>query len=593
ATKSHKLRVEKYPRKPLFIKPEEIEQYSLESKPKPKVKSISKSKTSRKPKDNGQEIDYEILTEIKKIEGVEILDNFSNVTLKIRIDKEATNTAEYKDKLIKVLSKITEFHHKISVSLKAQFHKDRVDDEDNEVIHGIQAKMAPINSQMQAKEMVVKQLNYIKTEIEERYFQGSGLSLDKILFCELWICCYKPTKGGHFVALPFKTKVIINVKCADDKCFLWSLLAALYPPTNHRCDESSYRKYQDNLKIDANFPICIQKDLHKIEKDNNLKINIFGLKTPSKVDFTIKDCTLEPLYLSADNEVDRVTIDLLYYKEHYMCLKDINIFYNKSDGHKKYLCKTCMNAFSSDSALENHIKKCKDQDYCEIKLPTLNKSNLKFKNHHFKNRVPFVVYADFESINCKIDKEETASETSTKKLYHQKAAAVAVYIYSDYPNLYQSKYKFHRGEDVIDVFCNFMIELDRTLWKLLKTNISLQMTEDDEINFQNSENCYYCGDELNEVGASGAVKNDRVRDHNHFSGKYRGAAHNQCNLNARKVNFVPVFFHNLSHYDAHLFIKQLLTKLTSKQKEYFKLLAKNSEDYISFQFGCLRFLDSY
>ena len=49
----------------------------------------------------------------------------------------------------------------------------------------------------------------------------------------------------------------------------------------------------------------------------------------------------------------------------------------------------------------------------------------------------------------------------------------------------------------------------------------------------------------------------KVRDHCHFSGRYRGAAHNKCNLKFRKPNFLPVFFHNLSGYDTHLFVKNL------------------------------------
>ena len=129
-----------------------------------------------------------------------------------------------------------------------------------------------------------------------------------------------------------------------------------------------------------------------------------------------------------------------------------------------------------------------------------------------------------------------------------------------------------RSENVVDIFCDYMLELDRFLWPLLKTNIPLQMTEENEKEFQNATDCYYCGQILD---------TDRVRDHDHFNGKYRGAAHNNCNLNAKHVNFVPVYFHNLSHYDAHLFIKQLLNKLSVKQKKYFKLLAKISEDYIS------------
>ena len=95
-------------------------------------------------------------------------------------------------------------------------------------------------------------------------------------------------------------------------------------------------------------------------------------------------------------------------------------------------------------------------------------------------------------------------------------------------------------------------------------------------NFSNSENCYYC----NEVLGS-----DRVRDHDHLTGKFRGAAHNFCNQQAWKPNFVPVFFHNLSGYDAHLFIKEL----AQRSNQEVKLLAKTSEEYISFSVGCLRF----
>ena len=48
-------------------------------------------------------------------------------------------------------------------------------------------------------------------------------------------------------------------------------------------------------------------------------------------------------------------------------------------------------------------------------------------------------------------------------------------------------------------------------------------------------------------------EDERVRDHCHFTGKYRGAAHVKCNLD---YSFIPVFFHNRRKHDAHLTINK-------------------------------------
>ena len=74
--------------------------------------------------------------------------------------------------------------------------------------------------------------------------------------------------------------------------------------------------------------------------------------------------------------------------------------------------------------------------------------------------------------------------------------------------------------------------------------------EEDKANFETSTNCWIFQKDFEE----GEV---RVRDHCHFTRKYRGAAHQKCNAHFRKPKFVPVFFHNVSGYDAHLFVKNL------------------------------------
>ena len=95
------------------------------------------------------------------------------------------------------------------------------------------------------------------------------------------------------------------------------------------------------------------------------------------------------------------------------------------------------------------------------------------------------------------------------------------------------------------------------------------MTDEDKINFDSATRCWICQNDF--------VEGDqKVREHCHYSKKFRGAAHNSCNLLFRKPKHVPVFFHNLSAYDSHLFIKSL-----GKGEGRINCIP-NNEKYISF-----------
>jgi len=89
-------------------------------------------------------------------------------------------------------------------------------------------------------------------------------------------------------------------------------------------------------------------------------------------------------------------------------------------------------------------------------------------------------------------------------------------------------------------------KLENKLMAILRRDEGMIFTKTDAENFNNSTTCHFCNKELGD---------DRVRDHCHLSGKYRGATHNACNIN---YNFkhvkIPVFFHNLKNYDSHLII---------------------------------------
>ena len=119
-------------------------------------------------------------------------------------------------------------------------------------------------------------------------------------------------------------------------------------------------------------------------------------------------------------------------------------------------------------------------------------------------------------------------------------------------------------------------------FKIIRKDIIL--TEEDEEEFKNNNNCQFCEKNIDSV---------EIRDNCHLTGKFRGPAHNKCNINVtqQQSNFVPFVFHNFSNYDCHVFFKRLVDKNNHKIK--FRNIPKTNEDYISVNYGCIRFIDSY
>ena len=88
--------------------------------------------------------------------------------------------------------------------------------------------------------------------------------------------------------------------------------------------------------------------------------------------------------------------------------------------------------------------------------------------------------------------------------------------------------------------------------------------------YKKARECHICYKPFNS-------RDPKVRDHCHYTGCYRGPAHRNCNLRYRIPHYIPAVFHNLSGYDAHLFIKEL-----GKHSNDIGVIAKNKEDYITF-----------
>ena len=320
--------------------------------------------------------------------------------------------------------------------------------------------------------------------------------------------------GGWDTELPFTSRYILKTHNSDNKCLLWCLIAYLHPAPNNPSKVSNYNKpeYINEIKLPNGVtPPNDYYDLKKTRELNKDKVlfNVFNLN---------KNKTINPVLI---NHNDPKGCNKLYWDNHYFLYKDVSILLRKSTRHKCYPCLKCCVSLQSEDALNKHLDLCITQKH--VGRRTFHKDgNLKFDKFHYKNRVPFAIYYDFECI--------------IKDSKHLPIAC-GLYIKSDYPYILEDKYVSYSGEDIVAWFVERVDYYNKLFKDIFSINIPLK---EDSITPLYSR-CYYCNDNLGE---------DVVRDHDHLNGKFRGYAHNKCNLQA-KNNFVPMYAFNSTNYDNH------------------------------------------
>ena len=196
--------------------------------------------------------------------------------------------------------------------------------------------------------------------------------------------------GSSYVKVPLRSSAILNIKNDDKYCFIWSIFASLYPCENNSIIVSSYIKcFFNKLNIEgfdfSNVFKC--GDKYRFEKLNNLSINIYELN------FEQSKHNLIPIEISK-NESDKI-IDLIFYKNHYVLIKKLNVVIGKQDC--RFICRKCLNSYTSHIMLFKHKNLCGENH----KLKTSPDSHLYGMKYFHKNELYFRIYADFEADNKK------------------------------------------------------------------------------------------------------------------------------------------------------------------------------------------------
>ena len=446
--------------------------------------------------------------------------------------------------------------------------------------HSVGQKVITENTDLH--EIYDEMFKEIEEEVQKvEHAKGSGWVFVEVENLTLHTNIWDPIKASSYIDLPKELKnknAIINMKNEDNnKCFLWCVLRALNPKDNHpeRIDKDLKSK-EDTLNMEGiTYPVD-SKGIKRFEKQNlDISISVLGYS---------KDERIYPLdiskYTKAKKENERKhNIVLLLIKNgdnsHYCLIKNLSaLLTSQVNSHKGkfYFCLNCLNGYDNPEKLEFHKEYCSGKDSIKINMPP-PKTYLKFKNYLYSERAPFVIYADFESILKPLDTyEPDPNKSYTLKYQEHEPVSFVYYIKSFNESVYKSKLRSYVKEneedpDAVDVFINWLEEDVKIISEL--GNKKMIITPEEQEQFNQASNCWICEKLLN--------LQDRVRDHCHFTGRYRGAACNKCNLKYRKPNNISVFFHNLTGYDSHLIIKKL--DATTGAVE---CIPDNEEKYISF-----------
>ena len=290
--------------------------------------------------------------------------------------------------------------------------------------------------------------------------------------------------------------------------------------------------------------------------------------------------------------------------KHYVLIKDFNkfMFNQTKHEHRKYFCMYCLQCFSREDVLTEHKSNCISINGKQaINMPEKG-DKVYFKNHHKQLPVPFVIYADFEALTEKIQGCQPNNEKSYTEAYQKHTDCGYGYkVVCCYDDKYSKPVQIHRGENAVHKFMENMLEEVNWCKSKMKKHFNkpLKMTKENETDFQKATKCYICDIKYTD-------KDIHVRDHCHITGKFRGSAHQDCNLKLQMKpdNIkIPVIFHNLRGYDSHFIMQQIgeiAKKHTYKNKRgeechmNINCIPNNMEKYMAFMLGNhLVFLDSF
>jgi len=420
---------------------------------------------------------------------------------------------------------------------------------------------------------------------------GSGWYPQRILNVWLNVHDTNPISGKSYFPIPtYENKKcgLVNIKNDDNRCLFWSLTAAVdyltkvdkNPKTQTRNTTDRYKKafkrYWDQLDPTVQQAIDEQGvneevlTFAEVERIFHVRLYVFEMNVredscdePYIIFQGVQDYQRKVFLLRAVKETDEA---------HFVWVKNPEHFISRTmrqgdNNNLNRICWDCLQWVPINEMVE-HV--CEIGFQTKISCPAETEDGppvIKFKGGRKSIQVPLMIVADFESINKKMEKPCGASST---KISVQEACSYAFLPIATADGK-PDDLQLYCGEDAASDFLDSIVEYcHKNYATKINTHLDMdELTAEEEAEHREAQECclckkpgeweegYYEKTTRRGFRIMAEKKRVKVKHHCHFTGKYIGAAHSDCNFKAGQYDKVTVLFHNLKGYDSHFLMKNL------------------------------------
>ena len=312
-------------------------------------------------------------------------------------------------------------------------------------------------------QIVDRMIANMKFQIENPALLNSRFVFDEFLYLDVNFHQLNLMRGSSYLPLPdwlASKKAIVNPHNDDEECFKWSVIAAENVGMKDPQRVSNLRKFTDNYDWSGlEFPVSV-KDIGKFETRNNISVNVLAVEG-------------RDIYIHRKGRRVGREINLLMVSEdgirHYTAIKSLSRLLSSKNSNtkcKQHFCMNCLQGFTQESSRDQHQVYCENNESVRVEMPKQG-STVELKNGQNQFKVPFIMYADFESILEPMGPVEPGSPNQpyTNEVNQHTPSGWCVYSKFAYGDV-DNPLRLYRGKDCIETFCNYIKGEARRLYHM-------------------------------------------------------------------------------------------------------------------------------